>query len=330
MIRAALAAAAMLLAPVSAWSAPEDVIDVSASRISSFRLGSSQTRFGALEFVGGLSLSASAADFGSFSGFRFLEPGSAFLGVTDTGFWYSGRIERDAAGLPTGVSRFRIAPILDREGKPLDGKWSSDAEGLSISGDRVTASFEREHRITEYRLGRDGPGPARRDLDYVVPRAELRMNSGFETIAQAPADGQLDGARIAVTERSIDANGDIFAAVLEGPRKGVFKIARIGEFDVTDGAFLPDGDLVLLERSFSMLRGVAMRMRRIPVQTIRPGAHVDGPVLIEADMSYQIDNMEGLDIWTRADGATMVSIVSDDNQSFLQRTLYLEFRLVAE
>jgi hypothetical protein len=44
-------------------------------------------------------------------------------------------------------------------------------------------------------------------------------------------------------------------------------------------------------------------------------------------MSYQIDNMEGLDVWRRADGVLMVSIVSDDNQSLLQRNLYLEFRL---
>ena len=53
----------------------------------------------------------------------------------------------------------------------------------------------------------------------------------------------------------------------------------------------------------------------------------DGPVLFTADMSYQIDNMEGLDVWTRDDGALMVSIVSDDNHSILQRNLYLEFIL---
>jgi hypothetical protein len=35
--------------------------------------------------------------------------------------------------------------------------------------------------------------------------------------------------------------------------------------------------------------------------------------------------MEGLDVWQRDDGATMLSILSDDNQSFLQRTIYLEF-----
>ena len=44
-------------------------------------------------------------------------------------------------------------------------------------------------------------------------------------------------------------------------------------------------------------------------------------------MGYQIDNMEGLALWTDAAGATRVSMISDNNRLILQRTLYLEFRL---
>ena len=62
-------------------------------------------------------------------------------------------------------------------------------------------------------------------------------------------------------------------------------------------------------------------------KAIAKGAVADGPVLFEADMGYQIDNMEGIDVWTRADGAQMVSLISDDNHSILQRNLYLEFVL---
>ncbi|TAN13935.1 MAG: hypothetical protein EPN45_04190, partial [Rhizobiaceae bacterium] len=114
---------------------------------------------------------------------------------------------------------------------------------------------------------------------------------------------------------------------LEGPEKGVLTVARKGDFDITDGAFLPNGDLLLLERSFSFMRGLAMELRRIKADTIRPDKVANGPVLLQANMAYQIDNMEGLDVWRRADGALIVSLVSDDNQSFLQRNLYLEFRL---
>ena len=37
--------------------------------------------------------------------------------------------------------------------------------------------------------------------------------------------------------------------------------------------------------------------------------------------------MEGLAIWRTAGGETRISLISDDNRAFLQRTLYLEFRL---
>jgi hypothetical protein len=76
-----------------------------------------------------------------------------------------------------------------------------------------------------------------------------------------------------------------------------------------------------------MAEGVRMRLRRIPGDSIAKGAVADGPVLLDADMGYQIDNMEAMDVWKRSDGALMVSLMSDDNHSMLQRNLYLEFIL---
>ena len=76
-----------------------------------------------------------------------------------------------------------------------------------------------------------------------------------------------------------------------------------------------------------MAEGVKMRLRRVEAEGIVEGAVVDGPVLMDADMGYQIDNMEAMDVWQRADGAVMVSLMSDDNHSILQRNLYLEFIL---
>jgi hypothetical protein len=169
-------------------------------------------------------------------------------------------------------------------------------------------------------------GPLRQ-LDYLIPPKELRQNRGFETVAHADSYGQHEGGLVVVSERSLDEAGNVYAAVIGGPHKGVFTVKRDGEFDITDGAFLPDGDLLLLERSFSISRGVKMRLRHIYGESVERGAVADGPVLMEADMGYQIDNMEGLDVWTRDDGALMVSLVSDDNHSILQRNLYLEFIL---
>ena len=217
--------------------------------------------------------------------------------------------------------------MVDKTGKPIDRKWEVDAEGLAVKDGIATVGFERNHRIAQFRIDPAGMKPPFRQIDFLIPPNELRQNRGFETVAHAHPYGQHEGGLVVVSEKSLDKAGNIFAAIIEGPNKGIFTVKRIDEFDITDGAFLPNGDLLLLERSFSMATGVGMRLRRIYGESIAKGQVADGPVLFQANMSYQIDNMEGMDVWQRADGATMVSLISDDNHSMLQRNLYLEFRL---
>jgi hypothetical protein len=336
-VRLAAAGLRAILAPLAlaAWlwpssldaGAPVERMDIRSRPISQFRIGSTQTRFGPFEFVGGLEMTSSGRDFGSLSAFRFLKPGSDVMGVADTGFFFFGTIDHDADGRPTGVSNFRMSEMVDGSGKPIREKWDTDAEGLAVKGDIATVSFERGHRVSEFRIEPENMSAPIRDLDFVIPSRELRQNRGMETIAHAHPYGIHEGGRVVVSEKSLDKDGNIFAAIIEGPDKGVFKVKRNGEFDITDGAFLPNGDLLLLERSFSIASGVAMRLRRIYGESVRKGALADGPVLLEANMSYQIDNMEGMDVWQRADGAVVVSLISDDNHSILQRNLYLEFIL---
>ncbi|MDI6028300.1 esterase-like activity of phytase family protein [Corticibacterium sp. UT-5YL-CI-8] len=321
---ACLLAASLLFQVLPAAAEP---IAVTARPITQFQIGRDTTRFGPLEFVGGLEFNAPAPAFGSFSAFRFTAPGSDFIGVTDTGYWYFGGIARDAMMHPTGLQNFRMQAMVDAAGKPLGGKLAADAESLAVRDGIAAVGYERNHRVEEYRLQPGAmKGPVSR-RDFLIPRRELRQNKGIETLAFAAKDGPLRGALVAVSERSIDRHGNVFAAILDGPQKGVFTIRRDGDFDITDGAFLPDGDLLLLERSYFVVSGVRMRLRRIEADTIRAGSTADGPVLLNTDMSYQIDNMEGLDVWRRDDGALMVSLISDDNGSIFQRNLYLEFIL---
>jgi hypothetical protein len=261
------------------------------------------------------------------SAFRFVKPGSDFVGVTDTGFWYFGRVDRDAEGRPSGYSEVRLVQMVDKAGRPITEKWQVDAEGLDVHDGIATVGFEREHRIAQFRIDPNDMRAPFRELDFLIPKRELRQNRGFETVTRAHPFGQHEGGLVVVSEKSLDPAGNIFAAIIEGPNKGIFTVKRSGGFDITDGAFLPNGDLLVLERSYRMSDGVKMRLRRLYGETIAKGQVADGPVLFEADMGYQIDNMEGMDVWRRADGATMVSLVSDDNHSILQRNLYLEFVL---
>jgi hypothetical protein len=302
-------------------------LDINAFPIENFKIGSSETRFGRFEFVGGLEMTSSSRDLGGLSALRFLGAGSEFIGVADTGFWFAGTVERNEAGAPSGISGFRMRAMPDASGTRERLKWEADAEGLLVKGDQVTASFERVHRISSGKIDAQTLEFSLTDEPLPVPERELRSNKGFETLALSPEGGPLAGARVAVTEKSLNKKGDIFAAVMEGPKKGIFFVARNGAFDITDGDFLPNGDLLLLERRFNVADGIAMRLTLVKGGDIAPGATVTGETLLEADMGYQIDNMEALDVWQNAAGGTRVTLMSDDNHSILQRNILLEFKL---
>ena len=117
-----------------------------------------------------------------------------------------------------------------------------------------------------------------------------------------PKGQPLAGTLIAISERGLDLSGNILCFLIGGPSPGQFTAKRTGNFDISDAVLLPSGDLLLLERKFSLLEGVGIRIRRIPAKSIVPDAVIDGPTIFEVDLGYEIDNMEGIDVHVADDG----------------------------
>lgn len=325
--KVAAIAFASVVAPFGMAASTLDVT-VTSRPIAVFKVGSNEKRFGRLEFVGGLIMSSSEPLFGAISSIRFMPDGKNFLAVLDTGHWMSGSIERGASGVLSGLSNVHIDPMLDRNGREAKRKVDMDAEGLALRADKALVSFEQKPRIDIYAYEDRATARPMGRLPHLISDREFRSNAGMETLALSTAAGPLEGAMVTIAEASVDSRGDLLAAILEGPRKGRFTVAKHSAFSVTDGAFLPNGDLLLLERMFDLAEGVGMRIRLVDADAIKPGAVVDGDVLIQADLSNQIDNMEGIDVIKAADGSTRLILVSDNNHSFLQRNIMLEFKLV--
>jgi len=84
----------------------------------------------------------------------------------------------------------------------------------------------------------------------------------------------------------------------------------------------------VLERKFSWLAGVGIRIRRLQLKSLAPGAVVDGPAIFERDLGYEFDNMEAIDAHVTPAGDTVLTLVSDDNFSMIQRNLILQFTLM--
>jgi hypothetical protein len=305
-------------------------ITVEATPITQFDNRSPELRrFGALEFIGGLDLTSRHREFGGISALRMNPGGERFVAVTDRGFWFTGGISY-ADGRPSGVTDAVMAPILAADGRPITANGMYDTEALTGDGDTLYVGVERVHRLLKFDFGRSGVAARGTLVPLPAEVAALPANKGLEGLAYAGAGHPLAGTLIALSERGLDRAGNIKGWLLGGATPSAFSVRLRDGFDISDGALLPSGDLVLLERRFSWTSGIAVRLRRIAAGAIRPGAVLDGPVLMFADMGYQVDNFEGVGVHTDAAGDVILTLVSDDNFSPIQRTLLMQFRLVGE
>jgi hypothetical protein len=306
-------------------------IDVAARTIDTFNAREAdQVRFGALEFRGGLELTSSYREFGGFSAIRVAADGARFVALTDKGRWLTGRIAYDTRERPSGIADAVMAPILGPDGRALASRGWYDTESIAEDGGTLYVGIERVNRIVRFDFGRDGVLARGTPIPIPPGIAKLPNNKGLEAMVVVPSGLPLAGTLIALSERGLDAHGNLRAFLIGGPSAGEFAIRRTDDFDISDCALLPSGDLLILERRFFWWSGIAMRIRRIPLAAIAPDALVDGRELMSADMGYQIDNMEGLSVHRTAAGETILTLVSDDNFSALQRTILLQFKLVDE
>jgi len=306
-------------------------IKIKSVRINFNPANTAQTRFGKLEWRGGIEIIGLNKNFGGLSGIATARDGARFIAVTDEGMWISGDIEYEAGRL-TNVANVKIAPMLDRRGRSFVGKNATDAESVAtydargLDGELLVA-FERNQRIGLYNFGTKGVGAREKIIPLPVEAKKMRGNKEFESVGRYPEGSPLEKTIIVISERFLDDAGNIIGWLIGGPTPGRFTVKRIDDFDITDLTITPDNELIILERYFSVFSGVKMRLRKIKSADVKPGAVLDGEVLFEADQKYTIDNMEGLASHRTADGEVRLTLISDDNFNAFQRTLLMQFAL---
>lgn len=279
---------------------------------------------GRVEFLGGLELSSDSRDFGGLSGL-FMDPdGRGLLALSDRGYWVAGTLVTEN-GRPRALADARVAPLQGPGGRALPRSRRRDTESLTVWRGMAYVGIEGVHEVLRFPIGRDGLAARGEVMPLPAEVKTLPENQSFEAVAVVPL-GPLTGSLIAIAERS-DPGDDTSTRgwFVTGPG-GRFTVARHGGYDVTDAAFLPSGDLLILERRLGWLSGWSMRIRRVEGSAVRPGALLDGPTLLELGSPARIDNMEGLAVHSDARGVVL-TLISDDNFFFLQKTVLLQFRL---
>jgi hypothetical protein len=302
-------------------------IEIRTQPLAAFEIGDpSRRQFGLLEFRGGLVLLSPYRDFGRLSSIRVAADGAHFIALSDKGRWFRGRIVYEGTR-PVGIADAETTPVLGPDGQPITARGWYDTEALAEDGGTLYVGLERVHQILRFNYGKEGLLARGRPIALPPAIRALPSNKGIEGLVFVPKGLALAGTLIAFSERGLDKAGNITAFLIGGPSPGSFTVRRTANFDISDAAMLPGGDLLVLERKFSWTAGLAVRIRRIPLGEIRPNALVDGSVLFDADLGYELDNMEGLSVHRNGNGETVLTLISDDNFSILQRTLLLQFTL---
>ncbi|MSP80547.1 MAG: esterase-like activity of phytase family protein [Rhodospirillales bacterium] len=312
-----LAAVLALLAAVGARAAPIEVI---AEPVPLNAADPAQTTVGKLRYLGGAVLKSPDPRFGGFSGLAVAADGARLIAISDHGLRLEAKIVYTPEGRLAGLTDVDLGSLSDEDGRSLRSVVERDAEALAVGpAGEIIVAFERNHRLLRYLPGVLVP-------ERLPPPEEL---------ATAPANGGIeglaflkDGRLLAITEELI-RGGRAVGWISDAAGWSPLTYALNDGFVVTDLATLPEGDVLALERRYTMRLGASARVRRIAAGTIAPGAELAGELIADLRPPLTLDNMEGISARRdAASGRTLIYMISDDNFSATQKTLLLMFELM--
>ena len=284
--------------PSSYWEGGH--IDLMATPVALDPKNPAHRRVGELTYLRGWHLTSSFDTFGGLSALRRWR--GRWLAVLDAG------------GLLTFTPYERTAALraLSPRCRPNRVRLGYDLEGLDTDGLRIWVSSEWHNTIC--RLDPDGrqtgtrPPAMKHWPRYSGPETLLRLSDG----------------RFLVMPEDSDFPALIFPHdPIRGGRPRRVRYTPPAGYVPTDATLLPDGRLAVLNRKFG-LSGFANKI--VLFDGIPDRGSLHGRVIATLAAPLIHDNFEGISARREGD-ATVLSIVSDDNNSRWQRTLLLEFRL---
>lgn len=252
--------------------------------------------------------------FGGFSGIEVSDDGSSFSAISDRGRYVRGHFQRKKETVQ-GVELSGVGLLRDKRGERFS-RHLVDSEGLvDLGNGAFLVSFEGHDRVERFAAPKYHGKP----LPVSTTFSKMEDNGAFEALAI-----DEDGVIYAIPEAPM---GSATEATVFSLQKGQWhqsaRISRDPRFKPVGADFGPDGRLYLLERAFTGW-SFRSRVRRFDVEQ---GALVNETVLLKTIAGHH-DNLEGLAVWQDSRGRIRLTMISDDNFRFVQRTEIVEYVLL--
>lgn len=256
-----------------------------------------------------------SADFGGYSGILLSPDGLGFLTLSDRAHAIQGRIFRHQDHI-IGVTSSQIIKLGIPDALFVNPE-RRDTEGLALDlAGRLYVSLEATNRV----LCRDKDGTWTALPSYPAIQT-LPENRGLEALASA-----ADGTLFALPEVSADilAPFPVFRYRHEAGWDIPMAITRSDGFLPVGADIGPDEKLYVLERGFGGF-GFSSRVRRFDLLNELSDEQT-GEILLSTP-ARRHDNLEGLAVWATTTGELRLTMISDDNFLFLQKTELVEYAL---
>lgn len=275
-----------------------------------------QRQVGALDFIAAWELNSRNDNFGGLSSLTAADDGR-FIGVTDSAMLIGFTLSQ-----PDQVSSTFIKQLPNSRDIGTNYK-DRDSEGIAYDAQskQFWISFEGHHAIRRYSASLSR-------VTGVAHPAEMQSwpkNKGAETIIR-----RNDGKFIVIAE-SVESGTHpalLFSGdpISKATKITAFRVRPPTGYRVTDASQLPDGRIILLNRSIGFPQGFSAKVSILDPRPIRSGVIVSTSVIASLASPVLIDNMEGIAV-TKDGNAIYLWLISDNNFSIFQRTILMKFRL---
>jgi len=289
---------------------PQRALTIKAMPISLNPEDGNQSTIGELQYVAGWVLQSDNDDFGGWSGL-VMQGEEALVAINDQGNWLQASFNISA---PSPFSR-GVLSLFDPSSERAD-KEDYDAESLIALPSGYLVGFEQNHRIMQVdAINEDSAKPYETGVDF----RGLSKNSGIEAMAMLP-----DNRLIMFAENGRNTKGQTPAWIVSQGKATMVDFSPPENYSPTDAAALPNGDVLLLLRRYSVTTGASAKILHITATEIEEGV-LRGREIATLKSPLSVDNMEGLDAQVLPNGNIRLFLISDDNFNRLQRTLFMVF-----